>query len=204
MSALKALNELKKEGKILKVGIAGYPLPLLLRLALMAKSQDISLDIIQTFAHHTIQNTSLLDYLPEFEKAGAEVVTNAAVLGMGLLTTLGGPVWHPGRTLADGKLWEATREISTLCQEKGSSLEEVASDFAYGKVVMSNGTEVPAVVGCKSVEEVRRAVRCWIRARNGTVDRALIEECQGIFNKYEVMGLSWQNGADEPEDEYNV
>jgi D-arabinose 1-dehydrogenase len=200
IAALQTLHEYQKEGKILKIGIAGYPLPLLLRLALLAKSQNITIDIVQTYAHQSLQNTSLQDgFLREFVKAGVGIVSNAAPLLMGLLTTSGGPAWHPA-IRAQGALWKASREASDICKSKGTSLEVVASDFGYKELKMDNGVEVPVVIGCKNVEEVQRALKSWHKARKGDVDEDLVRECKGAFEKYGVLNRSWEEGAAGPEE----
>jgi D-arabinose 1-dehydrogenase len=203
LEALRTLHEFQKKGQILKIGIAGYSLPLLLRLAKLAKAHSVPLDIIQTFAHQSIQNRSLqLGYLSAFEKEGnVGIVTNAAPLAMGILTSGGGPEWHPVNE-EDGDLKRALREVVGYCEEKGTKLEIVASEFGYKKLNMGNGREVPVVIGCKNVEEVERALKSWHVAR-GTgekVDEEVVKGCIEIFEKHGVEDWSWENGAKMPEE----
>jgi aryl-alcohol dehydrogenase-like predicted oxidoreductase len=110
-----ALRELQLAGKIRKIGIAGYPLPFLLRLALLIKEQTgRPIDIVQSYAHQTLLNSTLsAGYIAAFERAGVKQVVNAAPLSMGILTTQGGPDWHPIREVKEGRYYQATRDAKT-------------------------------------------------------------------------------------------
>lgn len=199
LEGLATLAELREQGKIRKIGMAAYPLPVLLRLTLLAQSKGIKIDIIQTYAQQTIINPSLSSgFLQEFEKAGVEV-TNAAPLAMGILTTSGGPDWHPARNEKDG-VFEATREAAKLAEERGTRLENVALDFGFRELKMKNGKVVPVVIGCKSIEEIKRTVKGW-RAVNVPGERSqeeveqakkVEEEITELFKRRKVTGLSWQ------------
>jgi D-arabinose 1-dehydrogenase len=191
-----ALRELQAEGKIRKVGIAGFPLPYLLRLALLIREQTGKpVDILQSFAHQTLLNSTLSNgYLEAFEKAGVKQVVNAAPLAMGILTTQGGPSWHPIRDVEGGRYYQATREAAKLCQERETSLEAVASDFGYRPVHQSDGKLVPVVIGCKNLSEVHRALESYARvAYDRTDSRDLQEEVRNIFEKVGAADWSWAN-----------
>jgi aryl-alcohol dehydrogenase-like predicted oxidoreductase len=191
-----ALRELQVEGKIRKIGIAGFPLPYLLRLALLIKEQSgRPVDIIQSYAHQTLLNSTLSDgYITAFEKAGVKQVVNAAPLAMGVLTTQGGPDWHPIRDVEGGKYYEATRDAVKLCQDKGTTLEAVASDFGYRPVHQGDGRLVPVAIGCKNLEEVHRALESYGRvAYDKTDSRETQEEVRQLFEKAGAADWSWAN-----------
>ena len=205
LEGLGALAELREQGMIKKIGIAAYPLPLLLRIALLAKNRGIKIDIVQTYAQQTVLTPLLATaYLSEFEKAGITELTNAAPLAMGILTTNGGPDWHPAKTSNDG-MYDATREASRLCQERGTSIENVALDFGFRELKLSDGKNVPVVVGCKSIQEIKRTVEHWrevnvpgVRGQEEDekareTEREVIE----LFEKRQVRSLTWQNPAPE-------
>lgn len=194
------MRDLQQAGKIRKVGFAGFPLPFLLRLAWLAREQTgHGVDIIQSFSHQTLLNSALGDrYIAEFEKAGVQQIANAAPLSMGVLTTQGGPSWHPSRTAADGKYFEATRDAAKLCQDRGTTLEEVASDFGYRPVHMSNGNLIPVVIGCKDLSEVHRALESYARVTYGKKDsREVQEEVRALFKERGAAGWSWASPAAE-------
>jgi D-arabinose 1-dehydrogenase len=204
LEGLRALSELRERGIVRKIGMAGYPLPVLLRLSLLARAQGITLDIVQTYAQHTILNPSLGDaYLPAFEAAGLGEITNAAPLAMGILTTAGGPEWHPARTANDGA-YEACRHASALCEQKGTKLENVALDFGLRELKMQNGTPVPVVIGCKTIDEIRRTVHHWREvnipgersAQEAEKAQQVEQEIAEYFDKQGVRGLSWASPSD--------
>lgn len=191
-----ALCELQSAGKIRKIGVAGFPLPFLLRLALLIRDQTgHGVDVLQTYSHQTLLNSALADrYLVEFEKAGVKQVINAAPLSMGILTTQGGPDWHPFRHENGGEIFKATREAVKLCQEQGTTLEAVASDFGYRPVHHSNGNLVPVVIGCKDLSEVHRTLESYARVTYDRVDsRDLQEKVRELFVNRGVAGYSWQS-----------
>jgi len=191
-----ALRELQLAGKIRKIGIAGYPLPFLLRLALLIKEQTgRPIDIVQSYAHQTLLNSTLsAGYIAAFEKAGVKQVVNAAPLSMGILTTQGGPDWHPIREVKGGRYYQATRDAAKLCQERGTTLEAVASDFGYRPVHQSDGKLVPVVIGCKNLEEVHRALESYARvAYDRTDSRETQQEVRELFEKAGAADWSWQN-----------
>ena len=192
MNGLNTLRQLQQEGKIRRIGISGYPLPVLLRIALLAKSLPPMrpLDIIQTYAQQTILNDSLEQgYLEAFtEIAGVLQVMNAAPLAMGVLTDSGGPSWHPVRTQPGGQ-WEASREAASLCRERGTRLEVVASEFGFRELRQKDGKVVPVVVGCKNVHEVRRALESHRDAKGGV--SVVGAEVVKLFEEKGVRGFSW-------------
>lgn len=196
LDTFKTLRELQQAGKIRKIGIAGFPLPFLLRMALVIREQTGQpVDILQSFAHQTLLNSALADrYLAEFEKAGVQQVVNAAPLSMGILTTQGGPDWHPIRQAGGGKYYDATREAAKLCQARGTTLEAVASDFGYRPVHQSNGRLVPVVIGCKDLAEVHRTLESYTRVAYDRVDSQVVqEEVRALFKEKGVAGFSWSN-----------
>ncbi|KAI0377359.1 Aldo/keto reductase [Hypomontagnella monticulosa] len=103
LAAVQELRRLRDEGVVRYVGISGYPVAKLASLAqLIVRETGEPLDAVLSYGHYTIQNTTLgSSTISEgFEKAGVDVVLNASMLGMGLLTTRGadkGPMasWHP-------------------------------------------------------------------------------------------------------------
>ncbi|WWC91542.1 uncharacterized protein L201_006488 [Kwoniella dendrophila CBS 6074] len=155
LTAVETLRELKSQGKILKVGIAGYPLPVLLRIALLIlKTSGKGLDVLQTYSHQTIQNSSLSSgYLKAFnDQAKVENVISAAPLSMGLLTSSGGPDWHPARS--HSKLFETTRQVVEKCKENNTTIEDVSLNFGYRPIYQDKTKKIPIVIGCINLEQL--------------------------------------------------
>lgn len=198
LDGIAGLREFQTSGHILLVGIAGYPLPILLRLALLVR--DITgkpLDVVQTYAHHTLQNDALQQgYLQALtEKARVKQVVSASPLAMGLLTTSGGPDWHPAKKYPE--LFDATRAAVEMCKGKGTKLEDVALSFGYRPLNQPDGRRVPIVVGCKDLEEVTDTVRRWKEVNpgaqgvGGSEKKELEEEVKKLFAERGVQCWSW-------------
>ncbi|WVQ84887.1 hypothetical protein IAT38_007050 [Cryptococcus sp. DSM 104549] len=218
LSGIAALRELQSAGQILQVGIAGYPLPVLLRLSLLIlHTTGTPLDVVQTYGHKTVQNDALeKGYLDAFtEQAKVGRVVSAAPLAMGILTTHGGPDWHPARQIP--KLWDATREASDLCKEKNTTLEDVALRFGYRSLVQKDGQKVPIVVGCTDLEQVHSTARRWNEVNKQPPPKgeereqtegekqkekevlegeAVEEEVRKLFAERGVQGWSWECPTD--------
>lgn len=87
-----ALQKLKEVGKIRFIGITGLPLEIfsyvLDRVPLGA------VDVILSYCHYGINDTTLEDLLPYLKSKEVGVIS-ASPLAMGLLTESGPPEWHP-------------------------------------------------------------------------------------------------------------
>lgn len=202
------------------VGIAVYPLPLLLRIALLVlHTTGVPLDVVQTYAHQTLANSALeegyLDALVHHAQVGA--VVSASPLGMGLLTKSGIPAWHPAQKADGGKVVQAVQRAVEVCEAKGRKIEDVACEFGYRQITLprpeegdaaqaggtaaAGGLPIPIVVGCKSLEEVHASLRCFARANDESAegrerlqaDRAVQEEVRRTFEELGVRNWSWQS-----------
>ncbi|TDZ37085.1 D-arabinose 1-dehydrogenase [Colletotrichum trifolii] len=162
LAAVLALRRLRDEGKIRFVGISGFPVRVLCDLAeLVLAETGEPLDAVLSYGHFTIQNPVLglaevvggaghsddASPLRRFRRAGVQVVLNASMLGMGLLTQTGIPSsseqqdqqdqqqqggdgdkagviakWHP----APDALRAACRTLGPIAAEAGERLESVA------------------------------------------------------------------------------
>ena len=198
---LMAVRELRRirdeEGTLKYVGICGYPVTVLCELAeMILQETGEPLDVVQSYANFTIQNTQLLSRgLPRLTNAGVDVVTNASPLGMGLLRKQGVPVgamgdFHP----APDALREACYAASKWTELQGEKLEIVAVRFALenwlreGAKVGGKGDAVdyPAssyngtrterkrlgvsVMGVSKIEELDETMRVWRSVLDGLAD----------------------------------
>ncbi|EKG20580.1 Aldo/keto reductase [Macrophomina phaseolina MS6] len=165
MAAVRELRRIRDEdGTVKYVGISGYPVETLCRLAerVLAETGE-PLDIVMSYANYTLQNTTLATKgVQRLMAAGVDVVPNASPLGMGLLRREGVPVgsmgdFHP----ACKELRAAVREASELCDMHGEKLEVIAIRFALetwlhvGAPVGSRGDPASGVPWKReSIEEV--------------------------------------------------
>jgi D-arabinose 1-dehydrogenase len=133
IGAVKELRRLRDEdGSIRYVGISGYPLDVLCSLAERIREETGEpLDVVQSYANFTLQNTRLAtEGVPRLKAAGVDVVTTASLLSLGLLRGDGLPrtaeSWHP----APRELREAVVKAATFCKELDEKLEAVAIRYA--------------------------------------------------------------------------
>ncbi len=128
LAGVRELRRLRdEEGVVRYVGISGFPVDVLCSLAEMIYAETGEpLDAVLSYGHFTVQNRRLglpaVDGkdvnaegspLARFKKAGVDVVLNASMLGMGLLTTRGIPVDPPVSSVSEG---DTSKIISPLAQ----------------------------------------------------------------------------------------
>ena len=196
---LEAIRELRRirdeEGTIAYVGICGYPVDVLCEIAeQVLQETGEPLDAVQSYGNYTLQNQRLKTQgVERLKKAGVEVVTNASVLGMGLLRTEGVPLggmgdWHP----APNGLREACKKVSDMLMSKGESserLEVVAMRWAFeswldagadvGTKQSSLGKRVGVtVIGVSSLRELEDAIQVWrnIEGRRTSGNEKLVNQ----------------------------
>ncbi|KAH8649360.1 L-galactose dehydrogenase [Xylariales sp. PMI_506] len=176
LAAVRELRRLRDEDGVVRyVGISGYPVPLLCELAEMVlRETGEPLDAVLSYSHFTIQNTTLgsAAVADRFRAAGVDVVLNASMLGMGLLTTRGadaGPMaeWHP----SPPELRGAVKELVRIAQEGGEKIEEVAIRWAldswardgapFGALLKSSPTKQRVGVSVMGVSAVPELEETW-------------------------------------------
>ncbi|GAP93372.1 putative L-fucose dehydrogenase [Rosellinia necatrix] len=180
LAAVRELRRLRDEhGLIRYVGISGYPVARLCDLAEMVlRETGEPLDAVLSYSHFTVQNTTLGDAggaMRRFERAGVDVVLNASMLGMGLLTTRGadaGPMasWHPS---PEG-LRRACQDLVPVAVDAGEKLEVVAIRWALdnwstaGAARGSSAAGLPAgtrvgvsVMGISNIAELEETCRVF-------------------------------------------
>lgn len=181
LAAVRELRRLRDEedGIVRYVGISGYPVATLCDLAAMIlRETGEPLDAVLSYGHFTVQNTTLGrdggdGAMRRFSDAGVDVVLNASMLGMGLLTTRGadaGPMssWHPS---PEG-LRQACQDLVPVAAEAGEKLEVVAIRWALdqwstiGAAKGSSASKSPtgarvgvSVMGISNIAELEETCR---------------------------------------------
>ena len=90
-----ALQKLKMAGKTRYIGITG--LPLSIYTYVLDRVPPGSVDVILSYCHLCINDSSLEDIIPYLKNKGVGII-NASPLAMGLLTESGPTEWHPAST----------------------------------------------------------------------------------------------------------
>ncbi len=109
---LPLLDHYKNIGKIGGIGINSYPL---YPLKMIIESSNIKIDSVGTYAHHTLINDSIKDYIPYFVEKKIKII-NCSPLAMGLLTKNGPPSWHPASDI----MRNSVLDILSYCEKKKS------------------------------------------------------------------------------------
>ncbi|KAF9224341.1 Aldo/keto reductase [Gyrodon lividus] len=182
LSAISELRRQQEAGVVKQVGISGYPLPTLLRLAILVKNTAPykPLDVVMSYCHLTLQNRTLLDFKATFEeRAGVRQVISASPLSMGLLTPAP-PAWHP----ASDNVKEAVKAAVQLCaktsiESGGAGLPKLALEYAFQK---AREVEIPTVVGLSTLENVHENARIWYE-----VDKLGLGESEGWKKRVQAV-----------------
>ncbi len=170
-----ALYRLKKQGKCRFVGMTGLPL-----VVLKQAIEACQLDVIISYCHCTLLDTTLLtDLLPVAERRGVGVI-NASPLGMGLLTDDGPPPWHP----ADAEIKACARRAAEFCRQRGADLSTLALT-----AVLREKRLPTTLVGMKQRSEVDRN----LRAMQMPVDEALLAHVLKVLEP--VKDRTWPSGT---------
>jgi aryl-alcohol dehydrogenase-like predicted oxidoreductase len=194
LTAVTELRRIRDEtGKLKYVGISGYPVPVLCDLAdMILEKTGEPLDSVMSYANFTLQNTTLLSKgLHRFEAAGVKYLSNASLLGMGLLRGDGVPVgaqgdFHP----SSSTLRDSCRKASEYCKARGQKLENIALWYGMDRWLKQGsvlGTTVAPllplvdksgpdsssrisrwsskaginVLGCSSIQELEESLELW-------------------------------------------
>ncbi|CAO3649240.1 unnamed protein product [Cunninghamella echinulata] len=196
--SLEALFELKKEGIIKYVGCSGYPLPVLLKIAKYQKEKGQPLDIILSYSHYNLQNTSLSEYAHTFrEEYGVRYLLNASPLNMALFRESGPPDWHP----AHQELRQAAQQCCDLAKTNGFNIASLASRFAFNGRKQFNLDST--VIGLATKEEVKQAMDAWrlVKQRESGEEKVSENEVKVMDQIFSILApyknYSWQSPSNK-------
>ncbi len=174
---LPALAKVVQTGKARFLGFSGLPLAIYPRVL----EQTDLVDVVLSYCHYTIQDTSLDTLLPYLTARNLGII-NAAPLGMGLLSEREPPAWHP----APAEVKDACRKAAEYCAITGVSLSDLALSFSVQRPDIAT-----TLVGMGSVGEVERNVASVERVP----DPALLAQVRNILAP--VRDLAWLSGLPE-------
>jgi L-galactose dehydrogenase len=171
--AIPTLHDLKRQDVIGFVGITGYDLALLEKVAVEQK-----VDTVMAYCTYTLQDQRLAPVAKRLKSHGISVF-NASPLGMGLLTRRGPPDWHPGHPSVHAAAGEAAR----ICTEAGSDISKLALQFALQGAV-KNGMAT-TVIGSSSPANMRDNAA----ALETPIDQELLAQVEAILAP--VLDKGW-------------
>ncbi|KAJ7067964.1 Aldo/keto reductase [Mycena amicta] len=189
LDAFAELRKMQDEGLIKYIGITGYPLYTLLRLALLILHNPPfkPVDVILSYSNLSLQNSTFLQFAPQLVgRAKVGQLLSASPFSMGLLTGSGPPWWHP----ASAELRNATVHAAEESKARGRSL----ADLATGYCIRHTGGTIPLVVGFSKPDEVHECIRVWreIAEDDHDANRNEQEEVvKKIFKDSGVLDWAW-------------
>jgi aryl-alcohol dehydrogenase-like predicted oxidoreductase len=174
--AVPALHRLKEQGKIRFGGISGLPLEMFEKIL-----PKVDVDVILSYCHYSLNDTSLLDLLPMLEERGIGLV-NASPLSMGLLSLRGAPGWHP----ADPEIKALCRKAAEFCAARSSDIAKLAVQFST-----SNERIPTTLVSTANPDNIMNNAR-WCEE---PMDEELLRQVLDILEP--VRNRTWISGRPE-------
>ncbi|HZL35900.1 MAG TPA: aldo/keto reductase [Tepidisphaeraceae bacterium] len=178
---LPMLRTLQQQGKVRFIGVSGYPMKMF---KYVMERADV--DVILSYNHYTLQNTQLVDLVPEAKAKGVGIM-NAAPFAARLLTNAPLPAWHKATPLVR----ETARRAALACQKKGVDIAQLALQFS-----IANPDLATCIVGSANPQNVQ----AWAKWAAQPVDDALLKEVldilKPIHNWHHIEGRPENN--DEP------
>jgi len=170
---------LKEQGKTRFVGITGLPVNVFREV--VARVPAGTIDTILSYCHYELNDTALLDILPDMQAAGVGIMS-ASPTGMGLLTTRGTPDWHP----APDDVKAACTQAAQHCEAKGQNIVKLAMQFAVAQPQITT-----TFVGSANPKNIESNLH-WI---DEPLDEQLLEEVQAILQP--IHNKTWPSGRSE-------
>ncbi|HUT28956.1 MAG TPA: aldo/keto reductase [Sedimentisphaerales bacterium] len=175
-----AMFKLKKQGKIRFVGITGYPLTPLRK---VAEAADV--DTVLTYCRYNLMDQTMDEILtPVVRRKGIGLI-NASPLHMRVLTDKGAPNWHP----APKEVFEAAREAAMLCRRHEATIAELAMQFA-----LAHEDVAVTLVGMSKVHHVDANVAIVGTEPNAALLAEVLEMIEPVAN------ICWKEGLPENDD----
>ncbi len=172
-----AMRKIQGQGKARYIGITGYPLKTLVRIA-----EAVPVDTILSYSRYNLMITDMDDVLTPFAKQQGIGLINAAGLHMGILTQGGAPAWHP----APLAVHQAARKLADLCRERGVDIAEAAIRFCLDHPYVSS-----TLVGIASEAQVKANLKLL----QVKTDPVLIDEIRSVVGP--VFNHVWPSGRPE-------
>ncbi|EGG22337.1 aldo-keto reductase [Cavenderia fasciculata] len=176
--SIPALLKLKSDGLVRHIGVTGYPLSAIER---VVEARGPCLDVILSYCHYTLNDSTLQSSLPVFQQHDIGVI-NASFLNMGMLTNRGPPAWHP----APDKLKQKCVEAAELCKSRGSDISKLALQFAtMNPSIHTNLVGMPC----------RQQVDLNLETLSQPIDDQLLQDVLELFKP--LKDLIWTSGKPE-------
>lgn len=183
-----ALQKLQKQGLVKHIGLTGLPLDIYPYI--IDKVPKGTVEVILSYCHNNLSDTTLLDLLPYFKEKGVAVIS-ASFSSMGLLRKEGPPEWHP----APKPMQEAAKKVAEHATSRGTDLAKLAI-----KYFVSNPDIAVNLMGMVTPEEVHTDVKVVLQAlgmipnEDEQLEQEVTKEVEDILKPYK--NTTWKTGRD--------
>ena len=177
---LPALRALQQQGKARYIGITGYSLQTLVRIA---KSAPV--DSILSYCRYNLMIRDMDTILTPLVNERSIGLINASPLHMGILSPCAAPAWHP----APPAVRAAGRRANEICKAQGLPLTEVALRFC-----LAHPTVAATLVGMSTVNQVEENLRALEPGDDAGVIEEIVAALGPNFNYVWPSGRSRQAG----------
>ena len=171
-----ALQKLKQQGKVQKIGVTGLPLK-----AFKKVLERTRVDAVLSYCRYCLIDITLVQLFPYLKAKGAGII-NGSPFAMGLLTEKGPPDWHP----APSVIRETCAKAVAHCKKQKASIARLALQFAAAHKDIAI-----TLVGTASPKKMKENIR-WIEER---LDLQLLSEVQEILAP--IRNKPWPSGRSE-------
>ncbi|KAJ2714454.1 hypothetical protein H4R19_001720 [Coemansia spiralis] len=184
--ALPALLELQRRGVVKQVGISGYPLDVLLRIAQVQHARGTPLDVCLSYCNFNLHCRRLPAYVPALRAAGVRTIVAASPLSMGLLNHGATPEWHPAKPELKAAI---ARCVEQLPQQRAADSSPVATTLAgIAECFAFSYRDVDVhLVGANTRGEVECALSAFSRAQEVQLARDGKFKDPELQRAYEVI-----------------
>jgi len=192
LAAIDEMRRLQNEGLIKNVGISGFPLPSLLRIALLVLHTPPykPLDVVLSYSHLHFQNTTFKAFAaPLYNRAKVRQLIAASPLNMALFTNISElPSWHE----APPKLRDAVALARQTHADWPGGIVDLALGYAF-RTAGSMPGGVPVALGLSTPQEVHECMKAWwgITLGDSEERRAKEESILDIIDQSGYRDWSW-------------
>ena len=177
---LPEMRRLQQEGKARFIGITGYPLKVLRRIA-----EAVDVDTILSYCRYNLVTTDMDEVLTPFAREHQIGMINASPLMMGILTAQGPAAWHP----APPQVRERALKAAFVSDQFGIDFSLFALHFCLRHAYVSS-----TLTGMSTPEQVEKNLSALCLQ----IDESLIQEVGAILAP--VSNTVWPSGRPENRD----
>lgn len=201
--ALRELVLLKQEGVVKNIGVSGYPVEFLLKVARGCQANDIGpLDAVMSYSNGCLQNTRYFDLYEAFCACGVKKLMNGSILSMSLLRSGVTHSFHPALEKLRAKSSEVAQALLT---EDGVEMADLATRFAFKKWLFDTAAQdaeqlvwnerCSVVLGVSSQSELAAAVDGYRQVQsNEKSEEALYAKAKARFGEH--FNETWESGIE--------